>query len=161
MIHSPDYAVMSVTMPPVPPGSHAGTFRQTCNRQDCNRVLPSVSHDPQSVFIKCRGFCTVASRCEECEDWDDVVEGTRSYQSRLARHRSRYACSKWQGNASASGNISGGREGSTSISWSCGQFGLLSSSSNTSSRAKQWGCLQTTPQLWHTFFIRRALIHRP
>ena len=43
---------------------------------------------------------------------------------------------------------------STSISWSCRQFSLLSSSSNTSSRAKQWGCLQITPQLWHTFCTR-------
>ena len=28
------------------------------------------------------------------------------------------------------------------------------------SRARQWGCLQTTPQLWHTFRIKGALIRR-
>ena len=68
VIHLSDIVVMAVTMPPVPPGSHAGTFKRTCNQQDCNRVLPSVSHDLHSVCIICCGFCTVASRCEECAD---------------------------------------------------------------------------------------------
>ena len=117
-----------MTKPPVPPGNHAGTSKRTCNRQDCNRVLPSVSHDPHSVCIKCRGFCTVASRCEECADWNDVVvEGTRSYQSTLARCHSHYTHSKWEGNASASGNTSGGREGSSEVVMEPGREYSLSS----------------------------------
>ena len=80
MIHSPDIAVIAVTTPPVPPGSHAGTFKRMCNWQDCNRVLPSISHDPHSVRITFCGFCTDALRCEECAGWDVLVEGARSYQ---------------------------------------------------------------------------------
>ena len=128
VIHSPDIAVIALTTPPVPPGSHAGTSKWTCNRQDCNRVLSSVSHDPHSVCIKCRGFCTVASRCEECAEGDDVVvEGTKSYQSRLARHRSHYTRSQRQGNTNASANTSGSREGSSEVVMEPGSECSLSS----------------------------------
>ena len=66
---------------------------------------------PHSVCIKCRGFCTVASRCEECADWDDVVEGGRYYESKFAWCCSHCARSKRQGDASASSNFNGGQEG--------------------------------------------------
>ena len=87
--------VMAETLPSVPPVSHCGTSKQTCAHQDCNRALPSISHDPHSVCITCHGFCFDTLRCEECAGWDVVVvEGARSYQSKLARCHFRYPCSK-------------------------------------------------------------------
>ena len=75
--------------------------RRICSRPDCFRVLGSVLHDPHSVCIKCREFCSLGKRCDECSGWSkDKILTAYKYQCGLRRKREAKANLKGKSNGS-------------------------------------------------------------
>ena len=72
----------SASLPPASSILHM--TRRICQVPDCHSVLPDSLHDPHTVCIRCRGFCSIRLRCNECKDWEkSIVESAYIYQLKL------------------------------------------------------------------------------
>ena len=77
-----------------PEAPETSPSQRICKRKECSRNISSFKNDPHSFCVKCRGFCTVDSRCEECANWSpDLMIRISKWQRDLQNKReSRAKC---------------------------------------------------------------------